>query len=171
MRCVLQLTLDEWVAKCNYVDVGTGDWSRDNCAVGNTLSIIGERWTLLVLREAFLGVRRFEQLQRHTGIARNILSDRLSTLVAHGILRRELYQERPQRYEYRLTEAGLDLYPILLSMMEWGSHHLGGRAMTLTHKSCGATVMPQLACPECGEHVEARDMHAVRTDAALRESA
>ena len=147
------------------------EWSRANCAVGETLSIIGERWTLLVLREAFLGVRRFEQLQRHTGMARNILSDRLNTLVAHGILRRELYQDRPQRYEYRLTERGLDLYPVLLSLMDWGARHLDGRAMTLTHKNCGATVMPRLACPECGEQVEARDMHAVRTDAALRESA
>ena len=170
MRCVSLPTLDEWVAKCNYVEVSSGDWSRDNCAVGNTLAMIGERWTLLVLREAFLGVRRFEQLQRHTGMARNILSDRLNTLVEHGILRRELYQERPQRYEYRLTEQGLDLYPVLLSMMDWGARHLGGQAMTLTHKSCGAEVMPHLACPECGEHVEARDMHAVR-DAALRESA
>ena len=71
------------------------DWDRDNCAVGNTLAVIGERWTLLVLREAFLGVRRFDQFQRNTGMARNILSDRLNTLVAHGILRRELYQERP----------------------------------------------------------------------------
>ena len=80
------------------------DWTRDNCAVGNTLAVIGERWTLLVLREAFLGVRRFDQLQRNTGMARNILSDRLNTLVAHEVLERELYQERPQRYEYRLTE-------------------------------------------------------------------
>ena len=148
----------------------TEDWSRDNCAVGNTLSVIGERWTLLVLREAFLGVRRFEQLQRHTGVARNILSDRLNTLVAHGILRRELYQERPQRYEYRLTEAGLDLYPVLISMMDWGAKHAAGKAMTLTHKACGAEVMPHLACPECGEHVEARDMRAQPRE-ALRESA
>jgi DNA-binding HxlR family transcriptional regulator len=138
----------------------TDDWSRENCAVGGTLSVIGERWTLLVLREAFLGVRRFDQLQRHTGMARNILSDRLNTLVAHGILRRELYQERPQRYEYRLTEAGLDLYPVLTCLMDWGARHLGGRAMTLTHKNCGATVMPHLTCPECGEHVQARDMRA-----------
>ncbi len=82
------------------------DWTRDNCAVGNTLAVIGERWTLLVLREAFLGVRRFDQLQRNTGMARNILSDRLNTLVAHEVLERELYQERPQRYEYRLTDQG-----------------------------------------------------------------
>lgn len=169
MRCVLQLTLDESVAKCNYVPV-TEDWSRENCAVGNTLAVIGERWTLLVLREAFVGVRRFEQLQRNTGVARNILSDRLITLVAHGVLRRELYQERPQRYEYRLTERGLDLYPVLVSIMDWGSKHVGGAAMTLTHKSCGAEVMPHLACPECGEHVEARDMRAAPRE-ALRESA
>ena len=146
-------------------------WSRDNCAVEGTLSVIGERWTLLVLREAFLGVRRFDQFQRNTGVARNILSDRLNTLVANGILRRELYQERPQRYEYRLTEKGLDLYPVLLTLMDWGSRHAGGRAMTLTHKTCGATVMPHLTCPECGEPVRARDMQAPRTAAALRETA
>jgi DNA-binding HxlR family transcriptional regulator len=146
-----------------------GDWTRDNCAVGNTLTVIGERWTLLVLRETFLGVRRFEQLQRNTGIARNILSDRLNTLVLHGILRRELYQERPERYEYRLTEKGLDLYPILVTIMAWGAKHLAGQAMTMTHKSCGAMVMPHLACPECGEQVAARDMRAVREEAAARE--
>jgi DNA-binding HxlR family transcriptional regulator len=148
----------------------TADWSRDNCAVGGTLSILGERWTLLVLREAFLGVRRFDQLQRNTGMARNILSDRLHTLVAHGILRRELYHERPRRYEYRLTEAGLDLYPVLTSLMDWGARHLGGQAMTLTHKNCGATVMPHLACPACGEHVEARDMRAEPREAQRKAS-
>ncbi len=143
------------------------DWTRVNCAVGSTLAVIGERWTLLVLRETFLGVRRFEQLQRHTGVARNILSDRLNTLVLHGILRRELYQDRPERYEYRLTEKGLDLYPVLLTIMDWGSKHLGGGAMRLTHKGCGATVMPHLACPDCGEQVTARDVRAVREEAAL----
>jgi DNA-binding HxlR family transcriptional regulator len=153
------------------VSVTSEDWTRDNCAVGGTLEVIGERWTLLVLREAFLGVRRFEQLQRNTGMARNILSDRLNTLVAHGILRRELYQERPQRYEYRLTERGLDLYPVLLSIMDWGQRHLDGSAVTLEHKACGATVMPHLACPECGERVGARDMRAVPPASTLRETA
>jgi DNA-binding HxlR family transcriptional regulator len=148
----------------------TEDWTRENCAVGTTLEVIGERWTLLVLREAFLGVRRFEQLQRNTGMARNILSDRLNTLVAHGILRRELYQERPQRSEYRLTEQGLDLYPVLVAIMDWGAKHLGGNAMTMVHKSCGATMMPHLACPECGEVVRARDVRAAPSE-ALRRSA
>ena len=151
--------------------VTPGDWTRENCAVGNTMAVIGERWTLLVLREAFLGVRRFEQIQQHTGIARNILSDRLSTLVLNGILRRERYQERPERYEYRLTEKGLDLYPVLLTIMDWGAKHVGGEAMTLTHKACGATAMPHLTCPGCGEHVTARDVRAVREEAPLRESA
>ena len=141
------------------------DWTRENCAVGNTLAVIGERWTLLVLREAFLGVRRFDQLQRNTGIARNILADRLHTLVLHGILRRDRYQERPERFEYRLTERGLDLYPVLLTIMDWGSKHVGGEAVTLTHKACGSTAMPHLACPDCGEPVGARDMHAVRDEA------
>jgi DNA-binding HxlR family transcriptional regulator len=148
----------------------TADWTRENCAVGNTLAVVGERWTLLVLREAFLGVRRFEQIQRNTGVARNILADRLSTLVLHGILRRERYSDRPERFEYRLTEKGLDLYPVLLTIMDWGAKRAGGKAMELTHKNCGATVMPHLACPECGEHVQARDMRAQPRE-ALRQSA
>jgi DNA-binding HxlR family transcriptional regulator len=148
----------------------TVDWDRDNCSVARTLSLIGDRWTLLVLREAFLGVRRFDELRRNTGAARNILSDRLNALVENGVLRRELYHERPQRYEYRLTEKGLDLYPVLITLMEWGARHGGGRAMTLTHK-CGAAAMPHLACPECGESVRARDMQAPRTPAAVRQSA
>ena len=113
----------------------------------------------------------FEQIQRNTGIARNILTDRLGTLVLHGILRRELYQERPERHEYRLTEQGLDLYPVLLTVMDWGAKHADGDAITLTHKTCGATMMPRLACPECGEPVGARDIRAVREEAALGQSA
>jgi len=151
------------------------DWDRDNCAVGNTLAVIGERWTLLVLREAFLGVRRFEQIQRNTGMARNILSDRLNTLVANGILRREPYQERPVRDEYRLTEKGLDLYPVLVTVMTWGMRHAMDDAaptMLLQHKSCGSTRLPELACPDCGETVGARDMRALPgPGATLRASA
>jgi DNA-binding HxlR family transcriptional regulator len=155
--------------------VSIADWDRDNCAVGNTMAVIGERWTLLVLREAFLGVRRFEQIQRNTGVARNILSDRLNTLVANGILRREAYQERPVRYEYRLTEKGLDLYPVLITLMAWGMRHAMDDVeptMLLQHKGCGSTSMPRLACPDCGEPVEAREMRALPgPGATLRASA
>ena len=135
------------------------------------MAVIGERWTLLVLREAFLGVRRFEQIQRNTGIARNILADRLGTLVLNGILRRERYQERPERHEYRLTEKGLDLYPVLLAVMDWGARHADGEAIVLAHKGCGATMAPRLTCPECGEPVAARDIRALREEAPLRETA
>ena len=146
------------------------DWTRENCAVGNTLAVIGERWTLLCCARPSSGCAASSRFSGTPG-SRNILSDRLNTLVLQGILRKELYQERPERFEYRLTDRGLDLYPVLLTIMDWGAKHSGGSAMVLTHKSCGATVMPRLACPECGEPVAARDMRAVRDEAPLRESA
>jgi DNA-binding HxlR family transcriptional regulator len=148
-------------------------WDRDNCSVGRAVELIGDRHTVLVLRECFLGERRFDRLQRNTGIARNILSDRLSKLVAHEILGRRLYQERPPRYEYRLTEKGIDLWPVLISLMEWGRRHGGGdEAILLQHRACGAVMKPRLSCPECGEQLAARDVKALAgPDAALRETA
>src|SRR5450759_5437164 len=91
-----------------------------NCSVARTLEIVGEWWTMLVVREAFNGVRRFDDFQARLGIARNVLAARLLGLVEHGVLERRLYQERPERYEYRLTQKGLDLYPVLLSLLSWG---------------------------------------------------
>lgn len=150
------------------------DWDRDNCAVEHALTAIGDKKTLLVLREAFIGVRRFDRFRENTGLARNILSDRLNTLVANGILRRVLYQERPHRYEYRLTRKGIDLYPVLITLMQWGLRHgeLDEPAIVLEHKSCGATMMPHLACPECGEPVTAHDVRALPgPGATLRKTA
>src|SRR5687767_8915 len=99
------------------------DFDAANCTVGRTLEVIGDRWTMLVLREAFYRVRRFDQLQRNLGIARNILADRLQRLVAEGILERVRYQERPERFEYKLTQKGLDLYPALVTLMSWGDRY------------------------------------------------
>ncbi len=124
-----------------------------------------------VLREAFLGVRRFEDFRRNIGVARNILSDRLNTLVSAGILRREPYCERPPRYEYRLTRKGIDLYGILIELMKWGSRwepSPDGPGIVLRHRACGAVIDPVLACPECGEPVHARDMEALPGPAMLR---
>ena len=90
------------------------------CSIGRAMEILGERWTFLILRESFYGVRRFSDIQRNLGIARNILSTRLQTLVGAGILVRVLYQEEPERYEYRLSEAGKDLYPAIVTLMRWG---------------------------------------------------
>src|SRR5688572_1695741 len=103
------------------------EWvDNDLCSVARTLEIVGDRWSVLVLREAFLGVRRFEVMQRHLGIARNVLTDRLNRLVDAGILVRVQYQERPPRSEYRLTEAGIDLWPTIVALLQWGNKHLPG---------------------------------------------
>src|SRR4051812_831536 len=135
------------------------DFPRDACAVGAALTILGDRWTMLVLREAFFGVRRFEELRRNTGAARNILADRLARLVDAGLLERRRYSERPPRDEYRLTEKGIDLWPVLISLARWGGKWGGpdvGTAVAFEHKGCGHVIEPQLACPECGEALDAR---------------
>ena len=107
---------------------------------------------MLILRESFWGVRRFTELQRNLGIARNILSSRLQALVAAGILERRLYQEEPQRYEYTLTEKGLDLYPAIVAIMRWGDKHLAadGNAPLVLRHTCGEDAAPQLTCAHCG---------------------
>ena len=135
-----------------------------NCSVAGALEIVGEWWTFLVLRDAFLGVRRFEDFQRRLGIARNVLTARLQTLVSHGILERRRYQERPERFEYRLTDKGLELHPILVSLMQWGDKWAGvGEAppMELIHKGCGERSKPRIVCDQCGEPVHARDVQPV----------
>jgi DNA-binding HxlR family transcriptional regulator len=127
------------------------DYDSANCAIGATVGLIGERPTFLVLREAFNGVRRFADMQRRTGIPRQVLSDRLARLVEEGLLRKVPYQESGQRvrYEYRLTDKGLDLYPVLVALMEWGDRHAVGAAgpqVLLQHRDCGEPVHLQLAC-------------------------
>ena len=119
-----------------------------NCSVARSLEVIGEWWTLLVVREAFNGVRRFDDFQGRLGIARNVLATRLQGLVDHGILERRLYQQRPERFEYRLTDKGRDLYPILISLMRWGDKYTAGDSgppVRLTHE-CGHDPAAMPAC-------------------------
>ena len=138
-------------------------WDRSRCSVAGTLAVVGEKWSLLVLREAFLGVRRFADFQRVLGAPRAVLTDRLATLVEQGILRRVPYQaegER-QRHEYRLTEKGLDLYPALVALMEWGDRYkVDDPPVRLFHKTCGAEADLQLVCSHCAEPVAYGDLHA-----------
>ena len=127
------------------------DYDSANCAIGAAVGLIGERPTFLVLREAFNGVRRFADMQRRTGMPRQVLSDRLARLVGEGLLRKVPYQEDGQRrrYEYRLTEKGLDLYPVLVALMEWGDKHAVGPAgpqVVLRHRDCGEPVQLQMSC-------------------------
>ncbi|GAC1419507.1 MAG: helix-turn-helix domain-containing protein [Actinomycetota bacterium] len=138
------------------------EWPRvESCSVARTLEIIGERWTMLVIREAFFGIRRFDDIQRNIGLARNILAARLRTLVDAGIMQRSKYQDRPARYEYRLTQKGIDLYPALLALLQWGDKYTAGNkgpSVVLKHKSCSKHSAPYLVCSECEEPITARDM-------------
>ena len=129
------------------------DYDSANCAIGAAVAIIGERSAFLVLREAFNGVRRFDDMQRRTGMPRQVLADRLTRLVEQDLLRRVPYQDSGQRgrHEYRLTAKGLDLYPVLVSLMEWGDKYAAGPAgpqVLLTHRDCGAGVQLQLSCAD-----------------------
>jgi DNA-binding HxlR family transcriptional regulator len=134
------------------------DYETQNCSVARSLEVIGERWTLLIVRNAFYGVRRFDDHQRWLGIARNVLQARLERLVEEGILRKELYQERPPRYEYRLTRKGIDLWPVLVTLLQWGDRHAtdAGPPMVLRHKGCGGGVDDHLRCDRCGADLDAR---------------
>ena len=131
----------------------------DTCSIGRAMEILGERWTFLILRECFYGVRRFSEIQRNLGIARNILSARLQNLVRAGILERRRYQEEPERFEYKLTDAGRDLYPAIITIMRWGDEHLveTGPPVILRHR-CGAEAEPVLVCAHCHEPMDPRDV-------------
>jgi len=135
-----------------------------NCSVARTLSVVGERWTMLILREAFLGRRRFDEFQQGTGIARNILSSRLRDLVRDGVLDRAHSEGDSGRVEYRLTRKGLELYPVLIAMMRWGDTWLSdesGPPMTLIHRVCGAKTVADMVCSHCGDHLTAREVVAI----------
>jgi DNA-binding HxlR family transcriptional regulator len=139
------------------------DYDTANCTIGSAVGLIGEKWTFLVLREAFNGVRRFDDMRRRTGAPRQVLSDRLSSLVQDGILRKVPYQEQGQRarQEYRLTAKGLDLYPVLVALMEWGERYAAGSAgpqVVLTHRDCGERVGLQLTCAGGHALASARDV-------------
>ncbi len=139
------------------------DYTDDNCGIRAALDILGEKWTLLVLREAFYGVRRFDDFRRLVGCARNVLSARLRTLVDEGILVREPYHEpgKRVRHEYRLTDKGRDLFPILVSLLQWGDRHRphpAGRAVVLTHRDCRAEVGLEICCAGGHRGLSARDV-------------
>lgn len=134
-----------------------------DCTIARTLAVVGDRWTLLVLRDAFLGQRRFDEFQASLGISRHRLADRLAKLVRHGVLRRERYQDRPPRFEYRLTQKGMDLYGVIVTIAGWGDVHMRpkkGPPVERVHRSCGHVATLRLACEHCGQPVTARDMLA-----------
>ena len=129
------------------------------CSVARTLDILGDTWSLLVLRELFLGAHRFDQMQRHLGIARNVLAARLKRLVGHGVVEKRQYLAHPPRFEYHLTRKGLDLQPVLIGLMQWGDQHAAeaaGGPVILEHRACGHPVRLVTVCEGCGESVSPR---------------
>lgn len=139
------------------------DLAADLCTLARTAELFGDAWTLTILRELFLGERRFDDLLRQTGASPHILSQRLKRLVAAGILRRETYSDHAARYDYRLTDKGRAIWPVVIAMKAWGDRWLddatnpAGPPVAIEHKGCGRIVVPRMTCPDCGEPMTAHD--------------
>ena len=146
-------------------------WSEladEPCSVARSVAVIGDRWTLMLLRDCFLGVRRFEEFERRLRISRSIIADRLKTLVDEGVLRRDAYQDHPVRHEYRLTDKGMALHPVIMAIVHWGDVHYAGAdgpPLLHRHKACGCDFAPVQTCSECGDPVTARDVEVRASNA------
>jgi DNA-binding HxlR family transcriptional regulator len=134
-----------------------------HCSVAQCLEVVGEWWSMLIVRDAFLGVSRFDQFQERLGISRNVLNQRLANLVAAGVLVKIPYSDHPPRHDYRLTDKGRDLWPVLTTMRQWGDKYAAtdGPPLQLVHKSCGQISDAVLTCSTCGERIGAREVRAV----------
>ena len=133
----------------------------ERCSVARSVAVIGDRWTLMILRDCFLGVRRFDDFQARLGISRSIIADRLKRLVDEGVLRRDAYQDRPVRHEYRLTDKGLALHPVIMVIVHWGDVHYAdetGPPLLHRHKACGCDFVPVMTCSACDDPLTARDV-------------
>jgi DNA-binding HxlR family transcriptional regulator len=134
-----------------------------NCSIAKTLDVVGEWWTLLILRDAFRGKRRFDDFQSSLGLARSVLTARLRKLTEHGILERHAYSDHPPRYEYQPTEKGLALFPLIAAMIHWGDTWApseAGPPVVLIHDTCGNVTQPMLTCPHCHGEVSAANSHS-----------
>jgi DNA-binding HxlR family transcriptional regulator len=131
-----------------------------DCSVAQCLEVVGEWWSMLILRDSFLGVTRFDEFQSRLGISRNILQERLSRLVDSGVLVRVPYSKHPLRHDYKLTDKGRDLWPVMTAMRQWGDRHAApsGPPLRLVHNDCGAVAEGVLVCASCGERIGPRDV-------------
>jgi DNA-binding HxlR family transcriptional regulator len=148
-------------------------YDSQNCSIARALEVLGDRWTLLVVRDAFLGLRRFDDFQRDLGVARNVLADRLGRLVEEGVLERRRYQARPERFEYRLTDKGRGLWPVTMALLHWGDRYYAadGPPRVVRHRGCGGEVTERLTCDRCGARLELGDVEAVFGPGAQRHAA
>ncbi len=140
------------------------DYPGQECSIAASLEVVGERWSLLIIRDVLRGKRRFDQIQTSLGIARNVLTKRLHRLIETGILERRPYQTSPERFEYFLTEKGLDLWPVLMAYLEWGDKYCepeSGPPRLIVHKDCGGEVDGRRICQKCGAHLDVREAESV----------
>jgi DNA-binding HxlR family transcriptional regulator len=144
-------------------------FSDMNCSVAQCLEIVGEWWSLLIVRDAFLGVTRFDDFQERLGISRNVLNHRLTHLVEAGVLVKAPYSEHPPRHDYRLTDKGRDLWAVLTTMRQWGDRYAApdGPPLELIHEGCGHVSEARMICSTCGEPIGARDVRAIRGPGAV----
>jgi DNA-binding HxlR family transcriptional regulator len=147
----------------------SADYSKEKCAIAASLDIVGEPWTLLIIRDAFSGLCRFEQWQEALGLARNVLASRLKHLVAHGVFEQRLYCERPRRYEYLLTEKGCELRPMILFMQDWGQKHVYGEEKSIVDviHTCGHSLSPVTHCAHCEQRVRMADLDVQQNPDAI----
>ena len=138
-------------------------FSDMHCSVAQCLEIVGEWWSLLIIRDAFLGITRFDEMQERLGISRNVLNQRLARLVSADVLVKVAYSEHPPRFDYRLTDKGRDLWPVITMMRQWGDKYAApdGPPMELIHKGCGHVSQATVVCSECGEPIGPRDVRAL----------
>lgn len=132
-----------------------------SCPIARTLDIMGEWWMLLILRDIFCGIQRFDKLLANLGISRNVLTERLQSLVENGILEKKMYQQKPERYEYNLTDSGRELIPVLAVLMNWGNRWLPartGESIKFVHQTCGHTVSPILVCNKCSGEITTQNL-------------
>ena len=145
-------------------DMRKASFAEMNCSIAQALEVVGEWWTLLILRDCFLGIRRFDDFVERLGIARNVLTNRLETLIDAGVLERHAYDEARGRYDYVLTEKGRALWPVMTALRQWGDQWVlgvGNEPLLLEHRTCGHNTTAQMTCDACGEALDARSVRAV----------
>jgi DNA-binding HxlR family transcriptional regulator len=153
---IMQPTYDGVMRKASFAEM--------NCSIAQALEVVGEWWTLLILRDSFLGIRRFDDFVERLGIARNVLANRLETLIDAGVLERHPYDEARGRYDYVLTEKGRALWPVMTALRQWGDQWIlgvGNEPVLLEHRSCGHNTTAQMTCDVCGEALDTRSVRAV----------
>ena len=161
----MQLTMVFPVERKSFADM--------HCSVAQCLEVVGEWWSMLIVRDAFLGVTRFDTFQERLGISRNVLNQRLNRLVEEGVLEKVAYSDHPPRFDYKLTAKGRDLWPVLTAMRQWGDKHAApdGPPIRVVHKGCGHVSTAVMTCSACGERLSAREVRVVRGPGDLDELA